>query len=157
MISEMMPPLYVAALYAVMRVATIRGNANQAIVIDALALNWLAATIASKAIPYPNVVPAYICIDMASALWLSLKVRGRVSGIAEIFYIALIIFNAAFFFARAFSPWTHWVGLSVISWGQLAAVTAGVLRHDLAKAAGHLPIVLWVRRHLAFGKKEARG
>lgn len=156
MIAQLLPPLYVGALYAASRVALLRGNARQGIVVDALAFNWLCATLASAVIPYPNVVPAYICIDMMSALWLSLRVQGRCAGIAEVFYLALILFNAAFFFRRAFSPWTHWVGLSVISWGQLVAVTTGVLRHDLAKVAGHYSAFRWVRNHLGLRKKETQ-
>lgn len=153
--AQFMPPLYLAFLYALSRFVAMRGNFNHALVLDALALNWLCCTVADLAIGYQNNVAAYICVDIASGLWLSLKVRGKCSGVAEIFYIALIIFNAAFFFRKAFSPWTHWVGLSMLSWGQLLAVTGGIFRHDLAQAAGHIPTLDVLRRHLGFRKKEA--
>ena len=80
-----MPPLYVAALYGVSRLATIRGNLRQVVVIDALMLNWLICELARLSVPEVRLPAAYLSIDIASALWLSFRVRGVVAGIAEIF------------------------------------------------------------------------
>lgn len=154
-LADLMPPLYVAALYGASRLAALRGNARQMTVIDAVAFNWLLCTIEQSLVPYPDVVPTYMCTDVMTALWLSLRVKGKCSGIAEMFYIALIMFNAAFFFRHAFSPWTHWVGLSMLSWGQLLAIIWGVMRHDLAKVAERFAALLGVQRHMAFRRGKA--
>jgi hypothetical protein len=95
-------------------------------------------------------------VDIVSALWLSFRVRGMVAGIAEIFYIALIMFNAAFFFGKAFDPWTHWIGLSILSWGQLTGVLGGILRHELVRLTGRATSRLGLQRFVAFGGKETR-
>lgn len=157
MISDLMPTLYVAALYTVARLVHLRGNMRQGLVLDVLALNWLACSIANEVVGYPRVVAAYIVVDLVSALWLSRNVRGRVSGIAEIFYIALILFNAAYFFRHAFTPWTHWAGLSILSWGQLALVTGGIVRHDVVTSLDLLAARLGIKRHMAVGNREIEG
>lgn len=150
-----MPPLYVAGLYGASRVATLRGNLRQVVVIDALMLNWLACEIARLTVPGEQLPAAFLCVDIVSALWLSMRVKGLVAGLAEIFYIALILFNAAFFFANAFDAWTHWIGLSILSWGQLVAVTGGIMRRDLVEIARGAAARLGLRRYLAIGNKEA--
>lgn len=148
-------PLYVAGLYGASRIASLRGNLRQAVVIDALMLNWFACEVARQTIPGAQLPAAYLCADISSALWLSLRVRGLCAGVAEIFYIALIMFNSAFFFARAFDEWTHWLGLSILSWGQLMLVTGGIVRHDLAKIARGAAAHFGLQRYLAFGNREA--
>lgn len=147
--------LYLIVLYVASRLVAMRGEFHQSVVIDALAVNWLASEMANVFIGYPNNVVAYMGIDLTSALWLSYRVPGFCAGLAEMFYVAFIMFNAAYFFRSAFDAWTHWVGLSLLSWGQLFAVTGGVMRHDLAEAYGHRTTFDWVRRRLAIGKKEA--
>ena len=153
--AEYLPPLYVAGLYLAQRLAYLRGNRRQGMVVDALALNWLVATLASIIMPYPELVPAYIVIDFCSALWLSRMVAGRVAGVAEIFYVGMILWNSAFFFMSAFSPMDHWWGLSILAWGQFAFVTGGVLRHDIVEAARNLTSRFGVHDYLAFSDREA--
>lgn len=155
MIADYLPPLYVAALYASSRYAGARGNERQGLVIDTLAVNWLLCELANQAIDYPRVVGAYIAIDVASALWLSFNVKGKVAGIAQAFYVALILWNAAFFFMNQFTPMTHWTGLSIVSWTQLAFVISGIARHDIYKAFSGVRARLGVFRYLGFGKKKA--
>lgn len=154
MISAFMPALYVAALYGASRLATLRGNLRQVVVIDALMLNWLACEIARQSVPGGQLPAAFLCIDIVSALWLSFRVKGLCAGLAEIFYIALIIFNSAFFFANAFDAGIHWMGLSILSWGQLVAVTGGIMRRDLAEIARRASARLGLRRYLALGNEE---
>lgn len=153
MIAEYLPPLYVAAIYASSRLAAMRGNERQGLVIDALALNWLLCELANLAIDYPRVVGAYITVDVASALWIY-SVKGRVAGIAQAFYVGMILWNAAFFFMQQFTPMTHWTGLSVLSWAQLAFVVTGVARHDIAKLLSGLGARVGLQRHLGIGEKK---
>lgn len=155
MIAYLMPPLYVASLYGASRLATLRGNLRQVVVIDALVLNWLACEFARLTVPGTELPAAFLCVDIVSALWLSMRVKGFVAGIAEIFYVAMILFNSAFFFANAFDEWTHWIGLSILSWGQLIGVLGGTIRHDLVKVARRAASGLGLRRYLAFGNEEA--
>lgn len=150
-----MPPLYVAVLYAIARLVHLRGNMSQGLVLDVLAINWLASSIANELIGYPRVVAAYIIVDLVSALWLSRNVKGKTAGVAEVFYIALILFNAAFFFRHAFSEWTHWIGLSILSWGQIICVAGGIMRHDIIEAVDRLSSRFGVKRYLAFSNREA--
>lgn len=156
MIADFMPLLYVASLYCGQRIALMRGNARQGLVIDALAFNWLCCEIARVVISYPHLVPAYITIDVASAFWLSFNVRGRVAGIAEAFYVGMVLWNSAFFFMKAFQPMAHWWGLSVLSWGQVFFVMGGIVRHDLASLARAALSRLGLRRSLALGNRKDR-
>lgn len=155
MIADYLPPLYVGALYATSRYAGARGNERQGLVIDTLAVNWLLCELANLTVDYPRVVGAYIAIDVASALWLSFNVKGRVAGIAEAFYVALILWNATFFFANQFTPMTHWTGLSVLSWAQLAFVISGVARHDFYKAARSVGARLGLQRPYGLRQEES--
>lgn len=154
MISEVMPALYVAALYGASRLAGLHGNLRQVVVIDVLMVNWLVCAFARAYIPGGQLPAAFLCVDIATALWLSLRVKGLVAGVAEVFYIAIIMFNSAFFFANAFNEWTHWIGLSILAWGQLLAVTVGVLRRDLIKIAGRAIPGIGLLRRLAIRNKE---
>ena len=154
MIADFMPPLYVAALYTVARLVHLRGNMRQGLVLDVLALNWLVCSIANEVIDYPRIVAAYMIIDLVSAVWLSRNVKGKCAGVAEVFYIATILFNATFFFLTAFDQWTHWYGLSLISWGQLLCVTGGIARHDIAQYLDRLSARVGVKRYLAFRNQE---
>ena len=156
MLADFMPPLYVAALYGASRLATIYGNPRQLVVLDAMALNWLACEFAQIMVAYPRVVAAYICIDIASAIWISMKVKGRCAGIAEAFYVAMILFNSAFFFKGAFDEWTHWKGASIISWGQLIFVAGGMFRHGLGQIARRAVSSMGLQRYLAFGDEEIK-
>lgn len=155
MISAFMPPLYVAALYGGARLASVRGNLRQVVVIDVLLMNWLFCEIARQSVPGAQLPAAFLCVDIVSALWLSMRVNGLCAGIAEIFYIAQILFNAAFFFANAFNEWTHWIGLSILSWGQLVCVTGGMMRHDLVEVSRCAAARIGLRRYLAISDKEA--
>lgn len=154
MISESMPPLYVATLYGASRLASARWNLRQVVVIDLLMLNWLACAVVREWIPGQQIPAAFLCIDIATALWLSLRVRGLVAGVAEVFYIAIILFNSAFFFGKAFDEWTHWVGLSILSWGQLVCVMGGIMRHDLVEIGRRAAARLGVQRYLAIRGRE---
>lgn len=154
MLAQFMPAFYVAALYGVSRLAATKGNPRHASVIDVLLVNWAVCDLATYIISGPRLPAAFLCIDIASALWLALRVRGAVSGVAEIFYIALILFNTLFFFASAFDAWVHWVGLSILSWGQLGAVSGGIMRNDLVEIARRAGARLGLRRFVAVGNEE---
>lgn len=155
MIADLMPPMYVAALYTASRLVHHRGNLRQGIVLDVLALNWLCCAIVQELVDYPTIIAAYMLIDLVSATWLSRNVRGKCAGIAEMFYLALILFNAAFFFAHAFSNWTHWTGLSIISWTQLLCVCGGILRHDIIEGFNRFAARFGFKPHLALGHRKA--
>lgn len=155
-VAEYLPSLYVAGLYMAQRLAYLRGNMWHGMVVDAMAFNWLCSTLASILVPYPYLVPVYIAIDFCSALWLSRMVAGRVAGIAEIFYVGMIMWNSTFFFMSAFSPMDHWWGLSILAWGQFVFVTGGVLRHDIIEAVRNLAARLRLRDYLAIGNWKAK-
>lgn len=154
MIADFMPPLYVAALYGASRLVAFRGNPRQGVVLDAIAVNWLACSIVREVVEYPNIIVAYMMIDIVTAFWLASKVRGKCSGIAEGFYLAQILFSAAYFFKDAFDSMTHWTGLSILSWGQLMAVTGGIMRNELRQALDRISTRLGVQRYLAFGDRK---
>jgi len=155
MVADYLPSLYVAALYGVSRWVAARGNHRQGIVVDTLAVNWLLCELANQTIDYPRVVAAYIAIDVASALWLSYNVKGRVAGLAQMFYAALILWNGFFYFLEQFTPMTHWYGLSALSWAQLVVVVGGITRHDIAQVSRGAWSRLGLRRYLGFGNKKA--
>ena len=101
--------------YTVARLVHRRGNMRQGLVLDVLALNWLACSIANG-----NGLPKGGSRLASSSIWFlhcgcRANVRG-VSGIAEIFYIALILFNAAYFF-RHFHAVDALPVFSILSWG----------------------------------------
>lgn len=149
-----MPPLYVAGLYGASRVASLRGNLRQVVVVDVLLVNWLVCEFARLSIDGQQLPAAFLAVDIVSALWLSFRIRGVAAALAEIFFVAQIIFNSAFFFAHAFDEWTHWIGLSILSWGQLLAVSGGILRHDLVEITRRAVSRLGLRGYLALGSKE---
>lgn len=152
------PIAYLALLYGAVRLAAVRGNGQQRVVLDVIFIVWVACSVIREAFgDSPHVAFGYMLVDIVAALWLASKVRGRVSGIAETFFLSMILFNFVIWSRGEINSWMHWTGLALLSLGQIIGVVGGILRHELRGIVSRAAARLGLRGRLAVRKGKAGG
>lgn len=148
------PVLYLCLFYAVSRLAGARGNGQQRFVLDVVFIVWAICSILREAIGYHEHLPlAYVAVDSAAALWLASKERGRVSGIAETWFLGMILFNFIIW-SKGESGWMLWTVGAALSIGQIIHIAGGIMRHEIRGLATRAAARLGLRRHLAVDQKK---
>ena len=149
------PLAYLVLLYGTARLAAIRGNGQQRFVVDVIALVWVLCSIIREAFgQYEHVIFGYMMVDIGAALWLAAKVRGKVSGLAETLFLAMILFHYIIWARGEVDSWLHWTGAAALSVTQIVLVAGGICRHELRGLVTRAAARIGLRRAVEVYKTE---
>jgi len=129
----MNPLAYLVAVYVTARVYCHVGDRKGVHVADALLVNWLFCTLAKYVNGWFPPSAAFMAIDTMTAIYLGIVIRGKIAALCATFFLGMIGVNFIYGIGSMTASQND-IGLSVLSWAQIAFLFAGAGRHGIGES-----------------------